>query len=206
MKSIRKIAGMCAPVAAAAVLAAPASAADPERIAAVLQEAFAGAPDEFLPRLVPDETMELCNATRNAPDSVTGDRIMAMALESVVYPEDGDLLGDWQNGERLAQSGYGMRFTDYPPARETGGNCYACHQLTLHEVSYGTLGPSLLGYGRLNEFSEEATRMVYERIWNPHTQLPCSMMPRFGANGVLSMDQIRDLVALLMDPESPVNQ
>ena len=193
-------------VAAAATLAAAPLAADEARIAAVMQEAFANAPDEFKPRLVPDETMALCNATQNAPDRVTGDRIVEMAFASVVYPEDGVLMGDWQNGERLAQSGYGLRFTDYPPARENGGNCYACHQMTRQEVSYGTLGPSLLGYGRLHDFDEDATRMVYERIWNPHTQLPCSMMPRFGANGVLSTDQIRDLVALLMDPDSPVNQ
>ena len=192
--------------AAVAALAAAPLAADEARVAAVMQAAFANAPDAFKPRLVPDETMALCNASRNAPDRATGDRIIEMAFASVVYPEDGDLMGDWQNGERLAQSGYGLRFTDYPPARENGGNCYACHQLTQQEVSYGTLGPSLLGYGKLHEFSEDAVKMVYERIWNPHTQLPCSMMPRFGANGVLSTDQIRDLVALLMDPDSPVNQ
>lgn len=195
-----------APAAAALLLGSlPAVGADEARIAAVMQEAFANAPEEFRPRLVPDDTMALCNATQNAPDRVTGDRIMELAFAAVVYPEDG-FLGDWQNGERLAQSGYGMRFTDYPPARENGGNCYACHQLTQQEVSYGTLGPSLLGYGRLHDFTEEAAKMVYERIWNPHTQLPCSMMPRFGANGVLDIAQIRDLVALLMDPESPVNQ
>jgi sulfur-oxidizing protein SoxX len=189
---------------ALAAAALPAS-ADDARIAAVMQEAFAGANEEFSPRLVPDETMALCNATQNAPDRITGDRISELAFASVVYPENG-LLGDWQKGERLAQSGYGMRFTDYPPARESGGNCYACHQLTPQEVSYGTLGPSLLGYGRLHDFTEEAAKMVYERIWNPHTQLPCSMMPRFGANGVLDIEQIRDIVALLMDPESPVNK
>jgi sulfur-oxidizing protein SoxX len=195
-------------LAVAAVLGAAAlpAAAEDARISAVILEAFANAPEDFRPRLVPDETMDLCNATRNAPDRVTGDRIMEMARASIEYPEDGVLTGDWRNGEQLAQSGYGMRFTDYPPARENGGNCYACHQLTAQEVSFGTLGPSLLGYGKLHDFSEEATRMVYDRLWNPHVQLPCSMMPRFGANGVLSVDQIRDLVALLMDPESPVNQ
>ena len=192
-------------VALAALVAVPAV-ADEDRIAAVMQEAFANAPEEFKPRLVPDETMALCNASRNAPDLETGDRIIEMAFASVVYPEDGNLMGDWRNGEALAQSGYGMRFTDYPPARENGGNCYACHQLTAQEVSYGTLGPSLLGYGKMHDFTDEAVKMAYERIWNPHTQLPCSMMPRFGANGVLTVDQIRDIVALLMDPESPVNR
>ena len=30
-------------------------------------------------------------------------------------------------------------------------------------------------------------------------------MPRFGANKVLTVEQIKDAVALLMSPESPVN-
>ena len=36
--------------------------------------------------------------------------------------------------------------------------------------------------------------------------LACSNMPRFGANKVLNEKQIQDLVALLFDPESPVNK
>jgi sulfur-oxidizing protein SoxX len=31
-------------------------------------------------------------------------------------------------------------------------------------------------------------------------------MPRFGHNGVLTEEQITDLVALLLDPASPVNR
>jgi L-cysteine S-thiosulfotransferase len=185
--------------------AAAAQDIDPARVDAVIAEAFAAAPEEWPPRLVPDETMALCNASRNLPDGETADRIMAAAQESIVYPENG-LMGDWQKGETLAQSGYGMRFTDYPPARENGGNCYACHQITAAEVSYGTIGPSLLGYGKLRDFSEEAVKATYDKIYNPHSQLACSMMPRFGPNEVLTVEQIRDIVALLMDPESPVNQ
>ncbi len=177
-----------------------------ERISEVVSEAFAGAPDDFIPRLEPDETMAICNASRNNPDGEGWDRVIEMAEQSIVHPDDGELMGDWENGEALAQSGYGLRFTDYPPARESGGNCYACHQLTAAEVSYGTLGPSLRGYGELRDYSDEAIEALYEKIYNPHAAFPCSMMPRFGANGVLTPEQIRDIVALLMDPESPVNQ
>lgn len=99
-----------------------------------------------------------------------------------------------------------MRFTDYPPRRENGGNCYACHQLTKQEVSYGTVGPSLLGYGKLREFKEAEVKLAYEKIYNSHAAFPCSLMPRFGANKVLSVDQIKDIVALLMSPDSPVNK
>ena len=102
--------------------------------------------------------------------------------------------------------GYGLRFTDYPPRNPNGGNCYACHQLTKQEVSYGTIGPSLLGYGKLREFTPEAIKAAYEKIYNPHATFACSLMPRFGSNQVLTMHQIKDLVALLMDRESPVNR
>jgi L-cysteine S-thiosulfotransferase len=31
-------------------------------------------------------------------------------------------------------------------------------------------------------------------------------MPRFGTNGFLTPEQVRDYVAMLLHPESPVNQ
>ena len=31
-------------------------------------------------------------------------------------------------------------------------------------------------------------------------------MPRFGHNGILTEEQIKDVVALLLDPQSPVNK
>jgi L-cysteine S-thiosulfotransferase len=196
-------------VAAIAICAAsqlPAEEPSQERVQEVVDSAFANAPDELQPRLEPDEIMQICNASRNSPGDEGWDRILELASASIVYPEDGNLMGDWENGERLAQSGYGMRFTDYPPARETGGNCYACHQLTEAEVSFGTIGPSLRQYGELRDYTEEAVKAAYDKIANPHVTLPCSMMPRFGSNDVLSPEQIRDIVALLMDPDSPVNK
>lgn len=198
-------------IAAGALLAAmPATAQDaapaPERIDQVITAAFERAPAELRTRTEPDQTMAICNASRNLPDHAGEDVILELAAASIVYPESGQLMGDWRRGEALAQSGYGMRFTDYPAARENGGNCYACHQLTEAEVSYGTIGPSLRHYGELRDYDEESIRDAYHKIYNPHLALPCTMMPRFGANGVLTPEQIADIVALLMDPESPVNQ
>jgi sulfur-oxidizing protein SoxX len=115
-------------------------------------------------------------------------------------------MGEWQKGERIAQSGYGLRFTDYPPRGPNGGNCYACHQMTKAEVSYGTLGPSLLNYGKLRNFGEAETKAAYEKIYNSQATIPCSNMPRFGTNKVLTIEQIKDVVALLMSPDSPVNK
>ncbi|HZV94210.1 MAG TPA: sulfur oxidation c-type cytochrome SoxX, partial [Caldimonas sp.] len=34
----------------------------------------------------------------------------------------------------------------------------------------------------------------------------CSIMPRFGAAHILTTKQMQDIMALLLDPNSPVNQ
>lgn len=179
---------------------------DPARVDAVIKSAFPTAPADWQSRLVPDETLRDCSAHRNRPPRAVAVAIEQREKASIVYPPDGKLTGDWQKGERIAQSGYGLRFTDYPARNPNGGNCYACHQLTKQEVSYGTLGPSLLGYGKLRHFGEAETKAAYEKIYNSQAALACSNMPRFGSNKVLTIEQIKDLVALLMSPDSPVNK
>ena len=179
---------------------------DEVRIEAVMHAAFPKANSEWLARLKGDQTILACSKSRDAPPAEVARTIAAREGATIQYPADGKLIGDWEKGERLAQSGYGLRFTDYPSTRENGGNCYACHQLTKQEVSYGTIGPSLLEYGKIRKFSEADTKAAYEKIYNSHATFPCSLMPRFGANGVLAIEQITDLVALLMSAESPVNQ
>ncbi len=179
---------------------------DSARVDKVLKEAFGQAPADWAVRLDPDATMKVCNDSRNVPSKDVGDAIIAREKATIKYPPDGKLSGDWKQGERLAQSGYGMRFTDYPAANPNGGNCYACHQLSPQEVSYGTVGVSLREYGKIRKFREADTKAVYEKIYNSHVAFPCSLMPRFGTNGILSIEDITHLVALLMDPESPVNK
>jgi sulfur-oxidizing protein SoxX len=179
---------------------------DPGRVDAVVKSAFPTAPAEWQARLTPDETMRQCSAHHNSPPAAVARAIQERERAAVIYPADGKLIGDWRKGEALAQSGYGLRFTDYPPRRVNGGNCYACHQISRQEVSYGTLGPSLLGYGKQRGFGEAEVKAVYDRIYNPHAVFPCSNMPRFGSNKILTIEQIKDAVALLMSPDSPVNE
>jgi sulfur-oxidizing protein SoxX len=181
-------------------------AVDPARADAVIKSAFPTAPPDWQSRLVPDETMRQCSAHHNRPPRAVAEAIQQREKAAIAYPPDGKLMGEWQKGERLAQSGYGLRFTDYPARGPNGGNCYACHQMTVQEVSYGTLGPSLLNYGKLRNFGEAETKAAYEKIYNSQAALACSNMPRFGSNNVLTIDQIKDLVALLMSPDSPVNK
>ena len=141
---------------------------DPARADAVIKSAFPTAPADWAARLVGDETMQQCSAARNNPAKDVADAISKRETAGIVYPPDNNFIGDWRKGEALAQSGYGLRFTDYPARQPNGGNCYACHQLTKQEVSYGTLGPSLSGYGKLREFKPEAVKAAYEKIYNSH--------------------------------------
>jgi sulfur-oxidizing protein SoxX len=179
---------------------------DPLHVDVMMKFAFSQAPKDWGGRTDQDETMKVCSATRNAPSTAQADAIMAREKAKIKYPEDGKLMGDWKKGESFAQSGYGQRFSDYPASRPNGGNCYACHQMTTAEVSYGTVGPSLLEYGKIRKFAEADVKAVYDKIYNAHAAFPCSLMPRFGSNAVLTIDQIKDLVALVMSPESPVNK
>jgi L-cysteine S-thiosulfotransferase len=132
-------------------------------------------------------------------------RLEKAAEASIKFPADGKWLGDWRQGERIAQSGVGLTFTDAPNV-PAGGNCYACHQITKEEISFGNIGPTLYHYGKLRGNSEPIMRYTWARIWNSHAFNACSSMPRFGDAAILSEDQIRHLMALLFDPQSPANR
>jgi sulfur-oxidizing protein SoxX len=184
---------------------ASAAAQQTANVDAAVKAAFPTAPAEWAPRLTPDETMASCSARRNSPPKAVADAIQKREQATIVYPPDNNFVGDWQRGERLAQSGYGLRFTDYPARQANGGNCYACHQITKSEVSFGTLGPSLGNYGKIRDFDPADAKALYEKIYNSNAVFACSTMPRFGANKILTVEQIKDIVALLMSRESPVN-
>ena len=87
-----------------------------------------------------------------------------------------------------------------------GGNCYNCHQLAKAEISYGTIGPSLYQFGKLHGYGVDMQKYAYGKVFNPEAYAACTNMPRFGHNGILTEEQIKDVVALLMDPNSPVNK
>lgn len=178
---------------------------DPARVEAAVARAWPDLPIDLAARVRQDPTQAACSLYRDQPPDEVAEEILARERASIVYPADGQLLGDWQVGLQEANNGYGLRMRD-DPSRVVGGNCYACHQLDPAEVAYGTLGPSLTGYGRNGDLSPERVRAVYEKIYNSQSVLPCSNMPRFGANKFLTPEQIRDYVALLLHPDSPVNK
>lgn len=172
----------------------------------VIKTSWQNVPENMKGRLVQDEPQKICSAGRDNPSKETIARAEALAKAApVVLPKNGNMMGDWKKGEASAQSGFGQRVGD-ATTRPNGGNCYACHQMTKKELSYGTLGPSLLGYGKVRGNSPAIVKYTYEKIYNPHIYSGCSNMPRFGHNGILTPEQIADAVALLLDPKSPVNQ
>ena len=196
-----------APFLALVLCGAPAAAQQPAatNADAAIKAAFPTAPADWAPRLAQDDTMAQCSAHRNSPPRAVAEEIQKRERAAIVYPPDNNFIGDWRKGETLAQSGYGLRFTDYPARQPNGGNCYACHQITKTEVSFGTLGPSLGNYGKLRDFDPADAKALYEKIYNSNAAFPCSTMPRFGANKILTIEQITDIVALLMSRDSPVN-
>lgn len=158
-----------------------------------------------LDRLDQDETQALCSGYANQVPRDVAKRIENANLHSIKYPADGRYLGDWKEGEKIAQSGRGLQFND-PVGSVNGANCYACHQLAPQELSYGSIGPSLYRYIKQRGNSEEAVKYTWGKVYNAEAYMACSAMPRFGHNKILTEDQIRHVVALLLDPESPVNK
>lgn len=163
-----------------------------------------------LDRIQQDEVQQACSGEK-PPNEATIKRLEAAQLATVQWPTDGVYLGDWREGEKLAQNGRGMTWTD-PAGAPSGGNCYNCHQIAKAEISYGTIGPSLYQYGKLRGVTDPAApasaemlKYTWGKIWNAKATNACSNMPRFGHAGVLNAAQIRDLMALLLDPKSPVN-
>src|SRR5437868_14944928 len=120
-----------------ALAASPALAQQADADAAI-NAAFPGMPADWASRLTGDETMQQCSASRNNPSKDVAEAIRKREQANIIYPPDNNFMGDWKKGEALAQSGYGLRFTDYPPRQANGGDCYACHQISKAERSYGT--------------------------------------------------------------------
>jgi len=162
-----------------------------------------------------DETARACSeadAAGKPIDEALGRALEAKNLKTIKWPTDGNYLGDWKAGEKVAQNGRGLTWTDNAKT-VNGGNCYNCHQIDKSEISFGTIGPSLYNYGKIRGVTDpkspDAKPMVeytWGRIWNSKAYNACSNMPRAGHMGILNEKQVRDLVALLLDPKSPVNQ
>ena len=155
-------------------------------------------------RLNQDEIQRVCTQYHDSPPFEVQQKLEAAQQATIKLPADGKFMGDWKIGARIAESGRGMTWSDKPG--DNGGSCYNCHQLSAQQTSFGTMGPSLLHFGKARGYTVENQKYVYQRIYNSKAFNTCSTMPRFGNSGTLTESQIKDLVAYLMDPNSPVNK
>lgn len=205
-------------IAVAVVLTACAnSSSEPTRadVVSVLKASFAEKGPAKLDRLDQSTMQQDCsdaNMAGKPMDDKQAEKMQKAILDNMPYPKDGVYLGDWKEGEKIAQNGRGLQFSDAVGAAN-GANCYACHQLSATELSFGNIGPSLHKYGVLRGVKDPASKdaepivkYTWAKIWNSHAYSACSNMPRFGDAGILTEQQIKHVMALLLDPNSHVNK
>jgi sulfur-oxidizing protein SoxX len=181
------------------------SAGEPDEVTAVLKRDFHDRGQAKLSRVELDDVQRACNVYADNPPASVAKPLEEAQFKTIKFPADAHLLGDWKKGETIAQIGRGSMWSDRP-GEQAGGGCYNCHQLSPKEASYGTLGPSLYRIGKTRGNGPDVQKYVYGKIYNAKAFNLCSQMPRLGYAGTLTEQQIKDLVALLLDPASPVNQ
>jgi sulfur-oxidizing protein SoxX len=176
----------------------------PKDVEKIMQRDLRARGQATMDRVVQDGVQRVCTESSDRPPAEFAKQLEADQMKTIAFPQ-GSLIGDWKNGERIAQDGRGLQWTDKPGA-PGGGSCYNCHQLSPKEASFGTIGPSLYRFGALRGNGPEVQKYVYGKIYNAKAYNLCSQMPRLGYSGTLTEEQIKDLVGLLLDPASPVNQ
>ena len=209
MKNILAFASGCALLAACATSSVTGerpkvSERDLDQVTAVLKRDFRARGQATMDRVELDPVQRYCNLHADNPPPAEARAMEAKLVSQIPFPS-GPLLGDWKSGEKIAQSGRGAMWSDKAGA-PAGGSCYNCHELSPKTTSFGTIGPSLRGFGKIRGNAPEMQRYVYGKIWNAKAYNLCTQMPRLGHSKTLTEQQIKDLVALLLDPASPVNQ
>ena len=206
-------AGLATAVLLAGCATAPSPAELDQQTLAMMKASFRDQGIAKMDRLDQDLGQRACSSD-HAPSEAVTKQIEAESLASIKWPEGGRYIGDWREGEKLAQNGRGMTWTDKSDdPKANGANCYNCHQIDKKEISFGTIGTSLYNYGKIrgvtdpsSPAAQEMVRYTWGKIWNSKAYNACSNMPRFGHMKLLNEDQLRHVMALLLDPKSPVNQ
>ena len=212
-KGWRAVAGLAAALLVAGCASLPAPDALDRQAQAMIKASFREQGIARLDRLEQDLGQKACSSD-TAPAEAKAKQIEAEAMATVRWPAGGQYIGDWREGEKLAQNGRGMTWTDGSAATSANGaQCYNCHQISKQEISFGTIGPSLYNYGKLRGVKDVAdpasaaiVQYTWGKLWNSKAYAACSNMPRFGHAKLLDEQQIRHVMALLLDPKSPVNQ
>lgn len=112
-------------------------------------------------RLTADELQQACNAHGNNPPEAIAKKLSEAQYATIKRPADGKFMGDWKQGEKIAQSGRGFTWSEI--TNPAGGNCYNCHQIGPNE-SLTAPSVSLLGYGKTRGDSAGMQEYVYENL------------------------------------------
>jgi len=192
--------------AAAALLLSPAASAEPtyDEVQKIIKRDFHAKGQAKMDRLDADAVQAVCTQSHDKPPAELAKALEADQLAAIPVPS-GSLIGNWKEGAKTAWSGRGMQWQE-DPKKPSGGGCYNCHEISAQRTSFGTIGPSLKEFGKKRGSGPEAQRYVYTKIYNAKAYTLCSQMPRFGTSGTLTEQQIKDLVAYLLDPNSPNNK
>jgi sulfur-oxidizing protein SoxX len=191
----------------AALVVSPLALAEPSdgEVQEIMKRDFRPKGQAKMDRLEQDAVQRVCTASNGKPPPALAKQLEADQMKTIVYPSGGSLMGNWKGGASIAWSGQGMQWHE-DPKKPAGGGCYNCHEISPARTSFGTIGPSLKGFGKTRGNGIETQRYVYGKIYNAKAYNLCSEMPRFGHTNSLTEQQIKDLVAYLLDPASPVNQ
>jgi sulfur-oxidizing protein SoxX len=205
-----KLVLLCVPAAVAVGCATfPDQATTQKYAEKMVAEAYPGMPESLTRRTAQDRSQKICSKLGDAKlTAAEAAEVVKLARASIKYPASGKLMGDWKVGEKLAYNGVGGRIRDgkLEKAKENGALCSNCHALDPKEVNVGNLAPALTNFGAQRGNSEAMVKYAYEKIYNSWAHFPCSNMPRLGASGHLTPEQITHVVAYLVDPQSPVNK
>jgi sulfur-oxidizing protein SoxX len=214
---MKKTYKLAAALAATMLLTSCATGPSPQDVAAatekVLKSSFRDQGIAKTSWLDQDASNKACSEAQGAAlDEKLAKAIEEANLKTVKMPSDGKFIGDWREGEKIAQNGRGMTWSD-AAGSANGGSCYNCHQISKEELSFGSIGPSLYNYGKLRGVADPAAAAskpivdyTWGKLWNSKGYNACSGMPRFGHAGILTEGQLRHVMALLLDPASPVNK
>lgn len=190
----------------AALVLSPAALAEPSarEVQEILKRDFRPRGQAKMDRMEQDAVQRLCTESSNRPPAGLAKKLEADQLKAIDFPK-GSLMGNWKEGARIAWSGQGMQWHEDPKKPGAGG-CYNCHEMSPLRAAFGTIGPSLRGFGNKRGNGAEMQKYVYGKIYNAKAYNLCSEMPRFGTTSSLTEEQIKDLTAYLLDPASPVNK
>lgn len=73
------------------------------------------------------------------------------------------------------------------------GNCLACHKAG-EGIMPGNIGPVLIEM----KLRYPNKQKLFDKVWGkPETLVPNSMMPKFGAHGILSDEEIEKVIAYI---------